>query len=142
MFLGEDDISFLISSGTDEGVNSLNLDSVKFLAGLADHVLAGTTVYNEHEGVVIFNGFDGAFGAQRVFDHGVLVPGALLDNALFPGNGGAGKSEGLGLTEGDFVPLFSLLFGVCTFLNSSSSRLCLNKQLSCKHYIPFWSFFK
>ena len=70
---GEGAVSFLFTIGSHESVNSFDLDFVKFLAGLLDNGLLGTSVDNEDEGVVVFNGLDSAFGADGVLNNGVRV---------------------------------------------------------------------
>lgn len=61
LITGEGDVGLLLTSGSDEGVNFLNLDVVKLGAGFLDHDLGGSLVNDEHEGVAIFDGLDGRF---------------------------------------------------------------------------------
>ena len=78
LFGGDNDVSLLESIWSDESVNSGNLDIVEFLAGLLNHGLVGSSVNDEHQCVVVFDGLDGALSGEGVLDDGVLVPGLLL----------------------------------------------------------------
>lgn len=73
MITGEGDVSLLLTSWGDKGVNLLNLDVVKLSAGLLDHDLGGSLVNDEDKGVAVLDGLDGGFGAEWVLDHGVFI---------------------------------------------------------------------
>lgn len=77
MFLGQDNVRLLISGGSDESVNSLDLDGVHLLGRLSDGVFVSLPVNDEHKGVVVFDGLDSALSAEGVANDGVLVPGGL-----------------------------------------------------------------
>jgi len=62
LITGEGDVGLLLTSGSDEGVNFLNLDAVKLGAGLLDHDLGGSLVNDEDKGVAVLNSLDGRFG--------------------------------------------------------------------------------
>ena len=61
---GEGAVSFLFTIGSHESVNSFDLDFVKFLAGLLDNGLLGTSVDNEDEGVVVLDLLHRGLGGQ------------------------------------------------------------------------------
>jgi len=140
VLLGEDHVGLLVTAGGDEGVYLLDLDRVEFLAGLLDSGLGGTLVDNEDEGVVVLDGLDGALGAAGELDHGVLVPGVLLDNGVRDGLGGAGKTLGLGHAEGSLEPDLGLGCGVLSFLHVLGNCFSLNAKLTHRHDLPVWSF--
>merc|ERR1712167_379798 len=66
----ESHVGLLLAIGTDERVHSGDLDLVQVLAGTLDHGLLCLTIADEHERVVLFNGFDGTLAAKRVLDDG------------------------------------------------------------------------
>lgn len=117
MLLGEDAVGLLLTAGSDEGVDLLDLDVVKVLDGLLDEGLAGTAVNNEHKGVVVFNGLDGGLSSAGELHNSVLVPGVLLDNRVGFNLGVTLLGEGLGETEGSLEPDLVLLDLVGTLLD-------------------------
>ena len=56
---GERDVGLFLAVWALEGVDALDLDAVQVLAGLLYHRFVGTSVHDEHEGVVVFNSLDG-----------------------------------------------------------------------------------
>ena len=96
------------------------------MASFLDHWLVSSSVNDEHQCIVVFNGLDGALSAQWVLDDSVLVPGRLgLDAG--PGILGlAGESKSLGSSEGGIGPNLVLSNGVATLLNSGGSGLWLS----------------
>ena len=70
---GEGDVSLLLTSWGDEGVNLLDLDAVELGASLLDHDLGGSLVNDENKSVAIFDGLDGGFRAEWVLDHGEFI---------------------------------------------------------------------
>ena len=87
MVAGEGNVSLLLTSWGDEGVNLLDLDAVELGASLLDHDLGGSLVNDENKGVAVLDGLDGRLGAEWVLDHGELVEGVQslhsLDNDLW-----------------------------------------------------------
>ena len=80
--IGRDhNVGLLLSVGSNEGVNSGNLDVIEFLASFLDHWFVCSSVNDEHQGVVVFNSLDGAFSGQWVLDDGILVKGLFLLDA-------------------------------------------------------------
>lgn len=69
----EDNVSLLLSIGSDESVDLLDFDVVEFLTGLLDLGLGGLEVGQKDEGVVVFNSLDSTFGGEWVLDDGKLV---------------------------------------------------------------------
>ena len=114
---GEGHVGLLFSVGSHEGIDSLDLDFVQFLAGLLDNGLLGASVADEHEGVVVFNGLDGAFGAHGVLDDGVGVENNGLVGSDSESNRVSLLSLGDGATEGNLVPHLSLPGLVGSFLH-------------------------
>ena len=96
------------------------------MASFLDHWLVSSSVNDEHQCIVVFNGLDGALSAQGVLDDGVLVPGALNLHASSLVLGGTGKSKSLGSSEGCVGPNLVLSDGVATSLNSGGSGLGLS----------------
>ena len=129
MLLVEDNVGLLLTTGSDEGVDLLDLNVVVLLAGLLDGGLAGALVNDEHEGVVVFDGLDGGLGGAGELHNGVLVPGDLLVDRVDSGLGGASDSEGLGETEGGLGPDLVLADGVYTLLHVFGNSLSLNSNL-------------
>ncbi len=120
------DVGLLEAVGSDEGVHSGDLDAVEFLASFLDHWLVGSSVNNEHEGVAVLNGLDGALSAQGVLDDGVLVKGRLLLHAGSRVLGLAGESEGLGSSEGGVSPNLVLSDSVASLLHGGGGSLGLS----------------
>ena len=127
VLLGRDhDVGFLEAVGSDEGVDSRDLDVIEFLASFLDHWLVSSSVNDEHQCIVVFNGLDGALSAQRVLNDGVLVPGGLELDAASSVLGGTGESESLGSSEGGVGPNLVLSDGVAALLNSGGGGLGLS----------------
>ena len=118
MVTGESNVSLLLASWGVEGVDLLNLELVKLLAGLLDHSFVGLFVHNEYKSVVVLNGLDGRLAAEWVLDHSELIESVVsLD----------GSEENLwasllGLadwsSERHLGPDLGLLSGMSTFLHS------------------------
>ena len=70
---GEGNVSLLLTSWGDEGVNLLDLDAVELGASLLDHDLGGSLVNDENKGVAVLDGLDGRLGAEWVLDHGEFI---------------------------------------------------------------------
>ena len=87
------------------------------MAGLLDHGLVGPSVDDEDEGVVVFDGLDGALSAQGVLDDSVLVPCLLLLHTLAFVLGLPVEGEGDGASEGDLGPHSVLSLGVGALLD-------------------------
>ena len=120
------DISLLEAVGSDECVDSRDLDVIEFLASFLDHWLVSSSVNDEHQCIVVFNGLDGALSAQRVLNDGVLVPGLLQLDALSSVLGSAVKSESLGSSEGGVGPNLVLSDAVSSLLDSSGGSFGLS----------------
>ena len=127
VLLGRDhDVSLLEAVGSDEGVDSRDLDVIEFLASFLDHWLVSSSVNDEHQCIVVFNGLDGALSAQRVLNDGVLVPGRLEVDAASSVLGSTGQSECLGSSEGGVGPNLVLSDAVASLLNSGGGVLGLS----------------
>ncbi len=96
------------------------------MASFLDHWLVSSSVNDEHQCIVVFNGLDGALSAQGVLDDGVLVPGRLNLNGSSGILGLAGKSESLGSSEGGVGPNLVLSDAVASLLNSGGGGLGLS----------------
>ena len=123
MLSGDHDVSLLEAVGSDEGVDSRDLDVIEFLASFLDHWLVSSSVNDEHQCIVVFNGLDGALGAQGVLDDGVLVPGGLNVHGISGILGLASKSESLGSSEGGVGPNLVLSDAVGTLFNGAGGGL-------------------
>ena len=120
------DVSLLEAVGSDEGVDSRDLDVVELLAGFLNHWFVRSSVNDEDEGVAVFDGLDGALSAQRVLDDSVLVPSLFLLDA---GSGilrSTGKGQSLGSSEGGVGPDLVLSDGVASLLDGSGGGLGLS----------------
>ena len=95
------------------------------MASFLDHWLVSSSVNDEHQCIVVFNGLDGALSAQGVLDDGVLVPGRLNLNGSSGILGLAGKSESLGSSEGGVGPNLVLSDAVGTLLDGAGGGLGL-----------------
>ena len=87
------------------------------MASFLDHWLVSSSVNDEHQCIVVFNGLDGALSAEWVLDDGVLVPGGLESDRGSGILGLAGKSESLGSSEGGVGPNLVLSDAVGTLLD-------------------------
>ena len=115
----EGHVGLLLAIGTDERVHSGDLDLVQVLAGTLDHGLLGLTIADEHERVVLFNGFDGTLAAKRVLDDGIRVKCLGLLDTSPNGDCVAFLSLGHGTSEGNLSPHFALGGLMLTFLHIS-----------------------
>ena len=127
--MGQDNVSLLLSVWAEQSVHSFHLDIVQLLASLLDLGLVGTSIHDENESVIVFNGFDGALGAKRVLDNGIFVPRVLFRNTLFIVLWFATQLESCRSTEGDFVPHLMLLLLVTSLLQRGCGLLCLQDSL-------------
>ena len=80
LLLGESNVGLLLSLWSDEGVNLVDLDLVKFGAASSDHFLVSFSVNHEYEGVAVFNVLNGTLGTEWVLDDGELVESLDLLN--------------------------------------------------------------
>ena len=96
------------------------------MASFLDHWLVRSSVNDEHQGVVVLDGLDGALCAQRVLYDRVLVPGLLLLHALSRVLGGAGEGQSLGSSEGGVGPDLVLSDSVASLLDSVGGGLGLS----------------
>ena len=71
---GDHNVGLLETVRSNECVDSGDLDSVELVAGFLDHWFVSSSVNDEHQCIVVFNGLDGALSAEWVLDDGVLVP--------------------------------------------------------------------
>lgn len=133
LLLGESNVGLLLSLWSDEGVNLVDLDLVKFGAASSDHFLVSFSVNHEDEGVAVFNVLNGTLGTEWVLDDGELVEGLGLLNCLKDVLWRSLLSKSLWHSEGGFVPNLSFSCGMSTLFNSGSGCLCgLNyKQIDC-----------
>ncbi len=131
MLGGDHDVSLLETIGAHKGVDARDLDVIEFLAGFLDHGLVGSSVNDENQCVIVFNGLDCALSAQRVLDDGVLVPGRLLLDASSGVLGLSGEGKGLGASESGVSPDLVLSDSVGTFLHGDGGclRLGLNSKM-------------
>ena len=129
MILAEDNVGFLLTTGSNHSVNLANLDRVNLLHGLLDHGLGCKFVNNEDKSVVVFNCLDGTFGASWVLNDCILVPGVLNFNAVGNSLSLARECKSLGASESDFVPCLGLLSGMSAFLDLICSGFGLNSKM-------------
>ena len=64
MVAGESNVGLLLSLWSNESVDLLDIDFVKFLACSLDHWLACSFVNDEYKCVVVLNGLDGRLTTQ------------------------------------------------------------------------------
>ena len=119
-------VSLLVTIGSVKRVDLLDLDSVEVGAGLTDSWLGGALVNEEDEGVLVFDGLDGALRAQWVLHDGVHIVcgqlwGSSADSLWAACDGGS-----LWESERDFVPDFSFFLGMSAFLHGFGSLSSLN----------------
>jgi len=138
--LGEDNVSLLQATGSNQSVNFADLDLVKFFNWLLDHWLSCALVNNENEGVLVFSSLDGTFGASGVLNDGVLVPGLLFRDTVWDSFGLAGKSKSLWESKGNLGPGLGLGSGVDTLLHLFSSLYSLTQRSHLTLHLPTSSF--
>ena len=114
---GEGDVSLLLTSWGDEGVNLLDLDAVELGASLLDHDLGGSLVNDENKSVAVLDGLDGGFRAEWVLDHGEFIESndwlnSFQKNLWYSLLGVSSWSF-----EGSFVPNLGFLGGVSSLLH-------------------------
>ena len=76
-------------------------------------------MHDEYKGVVVLNGLDGGFSAQRVLDHSVLVEGSSWLHGPQSDFGRSRLDGGLGSSESGVGPDLGFLSSVRSFLDSS-----------------------
>jgi hypothetical protein len=126
-------------SSPDEGIYSVNLDTVHGLNGRLDLALVGADINDKYKGVVIFNllhsrlGREGELQDLEVIELGSRGDG--LDNDL----GGASKLQGLGLVELDLgvdaggLSAGALLKSASDLLSLSGGGSLLSNSFSCSY---------
>jgi hypothetical protein len=124
VLLVKNNISLLLTVGSDKSVHLSNLDVVEVLAGLLDSGLGGLLVNDEDEGVEIFDGLDGGLSAEWVLHDGVLVSSWLNLGSSLHGQWLPGKAESLGESESNLGPNLLFVLSVGTLLHGSSGSLC------------------
>ncbi len=124
------DVCLFEAVGSNKGVNSRDLDAIEFLASFLDHRLISSSVNDEHQRIVVFNGLDGALGAQGVLDDGVLVPGRLQLHASSCVLRSTSERESLWSSEGGVGPNLVLSDAVASLLNSGGGGLGLSLKIT------------
>lgn len=124
----EGHICLLLSVGANEGVDSGDLDFVEVLASTLDHGLLGAAVADEHESVVLLNGLDGGFTAQRVLDDAVGVEDDGLRDTDSQGNGGTLLGLADGTSESSLGPDLNLVGLMLSFLHVSCNFFSLQRK--------------
>ncbi len=99
------------------------------MASFLDHWLVSSSVNDEHQCIVVFNGLDGALSAQRVLDDGVLVPCRLYLDAVSGVLRLACKSESLGSSESGVGPNLVLSDAVRSLLDGCGGGLWLSLKV-------------
>ena len=122
----ENDVGFLESVWSDQGVDWLDLDVIKILTSFLDHWLVSSAVNDENQGVVVFNGLDCAFSGEWVLNDGILIPGLFLLYDLSLILGSSGFLKGLGSSECDWAPDFVFSLTVSSLLDCLCCLLCLH----------------
>ena len=128
MVAGESNVGLLLSLWSNESVDLLDIDFVKFLACSLDHWLACSFVNDEYKCVVVLNGLDGRLTTQWVLDNSELIEGGNLVHSSQKNLWLSDLSHGLWESESSFGPHLSLLSDVSTLLNSG--RYLLSDLLS------------
>ena len=100
------------------------------MASFLDHRLVSSSVNYEHQRIVVFNGLDGALGAQGVLDDGVLVPGRLQLHASSGVLRSTSERESLWSSEGGVGPNLVLSDAVASLLNSGGGGLGLSLKIT------------
>ena len=99
MLLRDLHVSLLASIGFGQGVDLNRLEVVQLFTSLLDLLLVRLRVHYEDQGVVVFDGSDGAFAGDWVEDHGIFV----VSGELLVGHSldlvGHGSHLGLGTAE-------------------------------------------
>jgi hypothetical protein len=124
----EGHICLLLSIGADEGVDSGDLNFVEVLASALDRGLLGAAVADEHEGVVLLNGFDRGFAGQRELDDAVGVEDDGVLDTESESNRGALLGLADGASEGGLGPDLDLVGLMLSFLNVACNFLSLQRK--------------
>ena len=130
LIAGESNISFLLTSWSDEGVNFLDLNWIEIGAGLLNHFLIGFLVNDENKSVAVFDGLNGGFTAQWVLDNSIFIESndwlnsfqdvlwwSLLFEASWSLEGGSVPDLGF------FDSMSSLLHGCWSFFSNLKSTI-------------------
>ncbi len=97
--IGELDVSLLEAVGSDQSVNSVNLDIVQLLSRSLYLLLVGSQRDDEHQGVAVLNVLHGSLGGQGVLDHIESLGSLDLLVGLDSDLGVSSKLKSLGLVE-------------------------------------------
>ena len=118
MVAGEGNVCLLLTSGSVEGVDLLDLDFVKLLTGLLDHLLVGFLVNDEDKSVAVLDGLDSRLRAQWVLDDRKFVEGVNLIDSSQNGLWASFLSESLWSSECCLSPNFGLSSCMGSLLDS------------------------
>ena len=145
MILVDGNVGLLLTLGSDEGIDFLDIDFVQFLASSLDHGLVGLLGDNENKGVVIFDVLNSRLGGERVLDEGELIESVLFLDSSKDVLGVSLLGEGLRESESNLGPYLSLSGGMGSLLNggggllgssSSDLKIIINE---CLLNIPSWA---
>merc|ERR1719219_1171681 len=95
----QSDISFLVSLGSDQGVDLGHVDVVEFLHGQLDLRFRGSHIGDKDESVVVLNLLHGTLSGERVMDDRELVHASNLRGRLPRVQTTSWKGQGLRATE-------------------------------------------
>ena len=120
MVLGEGNVSLLLASWSVQGVNLLNLEFVKLLAGHLNHLFVSSFVHNENKSVVVFDGLDSRLTAQWVVDDAEVVVHFFTLHSSQQNLWSSLLVSHIGSSESHSAPDLSFFSGVGSLLNNLS----------------------
>ena len=73
LVLRESNVGLLLTLWSNQSVNFLDLNLIKFSTSFLDHFLIGFLVNDENKSVAVFDGLDGGLTRQWVLDNSILI---------------------------------------------------------------------
>jgi hypothetical protein len=119
LVLRESNVGLLLTLWSNQSVNFLDLDVIKFRTSFLDHFLIGFLVDDENKSVAVFNGLDGGFTGQWVLDNSILIESNDWLNSFQDVLWRSLLLEASWSLEGGSVPNLGFFGGMSTLLNGS-----------------------
>ena len=119
LVLRESNVGLLLTLWSNQSVNFLDLNLIKFSTSFLDHFLIGFLVNDENKSVAVFDGLDGGLTRQWVLDNSILIESNDWLNSFQDVLWRSLLLEASWSLEGGSVPNLGFFGGMSTLLNGS-----------------------